>query len=365
LELTDKERAIVEDAARLVRVRIAPNAAEVDEAEDFPVKSYEAFREYGLLKLALPAEYGGAEADATVLSLIISEISKACPSSALMVFPTQAVIRTVMTVGNPEQRERFGRIFSPGDKLAAFCLSEPNFGSDAGSLQCRADRDGDDYVLNGSKAWVTLGGVADWYMTFVRIGPGARTKGISLIMVPKDTPGLSFGRKEIKMGLRGSVTAQMHLLNARVSKENLLSGEGQGWKILSETCNHMRAWGAASMALGLAEGAFDQALAYAKKRIQFKRSLARIQAVQFMLADMKIKIEAVRSLIRRTTRLMDRKGPKDRDLDMLVSACKCLAADTAMEVTENAVQVLGAEGVRPRLRRSVRGSFPSALKRSL
>ncbi|MEW6266383.1 MAG: acyl-CoA dehydrogenase family protein [Thermodesulfobacteriota bacterium] len=251
-----------------------------------------------------------------------------------------------MRTGTAEQVRRFGSDFASGDRLAAFCLSEPSFGSDAGSLQTRAEAQSDHYVLNGVKAWITLGGLADYYLVFVRTGPGKRAKGVSALVVEKDTPGLHIGSKELKMDLRGSITAEISFSDARVPKSNLLWGEGQGWRILTEGCNDMRAWGAASMALGIAEGALVEALAYSKTRIQFGGFLAHQQAVQFMLADMKIKTEAVRSLIRRTTYMLDHGLGTAKEIETLVSASKCLASDTAMEITEQAVQIHGALGVR-------------------
>ena len=346
IELDPRQRIIRDEVRRLVQDRVAPHAVEVDAEENFPEDSYKAFREYGLLKLALPKVFGGLEADTTTLSLVIQEVAKACPSSALMIFPTQAVIRTLMKVGTADQIRRFGVEFGEGDKLAGFCLTEPNHGSDAGSLQTRAELDGDDYVLNGSKAFITLGGVGHFYLTFVRTGPGKRTRGVSALIVEKDTPGLSWGKKERKMGLGGSVTSEMIFNQARVPKENLLLGEGLGWQILTEVCNPMRVWGAASMALGLAEGALEETLAYGKKSVWFGQSLARHQAVQFMLADMKIKIEAARSLILRATDMIDQRAGTPKEIETLVSAAKCFASDTAMEVTEKAVEIFGADGVR-------------------
>jgi alkylation response protein AidB-like acyl-CoA dehydrogenase len=344
--LSDKQRWIRDEVRTLVREHVAPHAVEVDENEEFPLKSYEAFKEFGLLKLGLPEEFGGRQADATTLSLVIEEIAKVCASSSLLVFPTQAVILNIMAAGNAKQRHYFGSKFAAGDKLASFCLSEPNFGSDAGSLQTRAERKGVYYVINGTKSWITLGGVSDFYLVFVRTGPGARTKGISAIIVEKDTPGLSFGRKERKMGLRGSVTADVVFHNAEVPRDNLLLEEGMGRHLLTNISQSMRVWGAASMALGLAEGAMDLAVEYAKRRTQFGHIIGRQQAVQFMLADMKMKIEAVKSLIRRTTQLVDQSPTAGKKITTLISSSKCLASDLAMDVTEMAVQIHGAEGVR-------------------
>ncbi len=209
LHLSPEQRALQRQVQALVAERIAPWAAEIDARDEFPQESYLAFKETGLLKLSLPREYGGIAADATTLCLVIEEISKVSPASALLVFPTQAVIRTIREVGTEEQKQRFFSAMSAGDKLAAFCLTEPNYGSDAGSLQTRANLEGDYYLVNGSKTYITQGPHAHFYLVFVRTGPGKRTAGISGLIIPRDTPGLSFGRKERKMGLGGSVTAEM------------------------------------------------------------------------------------------------------------------------------------------------------------
>jgi alkylation response protein AidB-like acyl-CoA dehydrogenase len=344
LHLTPAQQEIRAKVQALVAAEIAPRAAEIDARDEFPETSYEAFKKAGLLKISLPDSYGGQEADAVSLCLIIEEIAKASPASALLVFPTNAVIRTIREVGSEEQKSRFFSEMAPGDKLCGFCLSEPNYGSDAGSLRTTAVLQGDHYVVNGSKIFITLGPHAHYYLVFVRTGPGKRTAGVSALIVPRETPGLSFGKKERKMGLGGSVTSEMFFQNALVPKENLLLHEGEGWKILSHHANVMRVWGAASMALGIAEGAQEEALAFARKRIQFKQVIASFQAVQFMLADMKMAIEAVRSLIFRTAAMVDAGQGSFRDVESLVSICKCYASDVAMKVTLDAVQIHGGAG---------------------
>lgn len=323
---------------------IAPHALEIDALDEFPQTSYEAFIRSGLLRLSLPFEYNGQEADATTLCVVIEEISKASPASALLVFPTQAVIRTIREIGTEEQKTFFFSDMVRGDKLCGFCLTEPNYGSDAGSLQTTAVLEGDHYIVNGTKSFITLGPHAHYYLVFVRTGPGKRTGGVSALIVPRDTPGLSFGKKERKMGLGGSVTSEMIFMNARVPKENLLLSEGEGWRVLSHHANIMRVWGAASLALGIAEGAYEAALAFAKTRTQFKKLIASFQAIGFMLADMKTAIETAKSLIFRTAAMIDAQEGTFRDLETLVSMCKCYASDVAMRVTLDAVQIFGGAG---------------------
>ncbi len=203
LHLNSAQKEIQEKVRTLVASEIAPKAGEIDARDEFPETSYEAFVRAGLLKLSLPAAFGGKEADATSLCLVIEEISKASPASALLVFPTNAVVRTIREVGTPEQKERFFSEMSPGDKLCGFCLTEPNHGSDAGSLQTRAVLEGDHYVVNGTKSFITLGPHAHYYLVFVRTGPGKRTGGVSALIVPRDTPGLVFWEKGEENGIRG------------------------------------------------------------------------------------------------------------------------------------------------------------------
>jgi alkylation response protein AidB-like acyl-CoA dehydrogenase len=344
LHLNPAQKEIQERVRALVAAEITPHAGEIDARDEFPQTSYEAFIKAGLLKLSLPFGYNGQEADAVTLCLVIEEISKASPASALLVFPTQAVIRTIREIGASEQKERFFSDMVRGDKLCGFCLTEPNHGSDAGSLQTRAVLEGGHYVVNGTKSFITLGPHAHYYLVFVRTGPGKRTGGISALIVPRDTPGLSFGKKEKKMGLGGSVTSEMIFQNARVPQENLLLQEGDGWKILSRHANIMRVWGAASLALGIAEGAYEAALSFSKTRTQFKKLIASFQAIGFMLADMKMAIEAAKSLIFRTASMIDAREGTFRDLETMVSMCKCYASDMAMRVTLDAVQIFGGAG---------------------
>ncbi len=354
--LTSFHKELIKKVRDILEEKVKPFASEIDREERFPQESYEAFKKAGLFKLALPKKYGGFDVDTLSLSLVITEIAKISPSSALLVFPTQAVIKVIDQVGTKEQKDRFFLKMKDGDKLCAFCLTEPNYGSDAGSLITKAELKGDHFIINGTKSFITLGPHAHFYLVFVRTGPGKRTAGISAIIVERDTEGLSFGAKEKKMGLGGSITTEMIFKNAVVPKENLLLNVGEGWKILTEHANPMRVWGAASMALGIAEGAFREALNFARRETQFGKRLARFQTIQSMLSDMAIRIEAARSLIYRTIELYDSGKSDKREIESLVSMAKCYASDMAMQVTIDAIQVLGYGGIE-------RGSITERLMR--
>ncbi len=344
MRLTEEQEMMRDMVRRLTHERIKPIASRIDEEEIFPEESYRAFVDTGLLILTLPEKYGGGDADVTTLCLVIEEISKVSAASALMVFSTQAVYRVLRDTGNDEQRDRFFSDIASGDKLGAFVLTEPEYGSDAGSIATRAVREGDHYILNGTKIFITTGSMASYFLVFARTGPGERAEGLSAFIIQRETKGLHIGRSENKMGLRGSVTSEVVLDNVIVPAENRLLEEGDGWKILTEVANVMRLWGAASMALGIAEGAFEFALNYARERRQFGRPIANFQGIRFMLADMAMLIESTRSLIYRAAALIDGGGGSKREVETLVSMSKCYASDAAMRVTTDAVQILGGYG---------------------
>ena len=343
-QLTEEQEMIRQMVRQLVQDKVSPIAARIDETEDFPEECFEAFVENGLFKLSLPEEYGGINCDSLTLSLIIEEISKVSPASALMVFSTQSVIRVIKAAGNDEQKKRFFTGFSRGNRLGAFALTEPGYGSDAGSLQTKAVLQGPNYIMNGTKLFITTADVAHYYLVFVRTGPGERSKGISGFIVEKGTSGFTIGKKENKMGLRGSITAELIFQDAIVPKENRLGKEGDGWRILTEVGNQMRVWGVASVSLGLAEGAYEYAMTYAQERRQFSRPIADFQAVRFMLADMKIGIEAAKSLIWRIAVMIDQNQGTKKEQETMVCIAKCFASDIALRVTTDAVQILGAYG---------------------
>ena len=238
------------------------------------------------------------------------------------------------------RKSAFSASWPGGDKCLAFSLSESDHGSDAAGLATRAEKIGGSYVVNGGKAFVTLGPNAAYYLTFVRTGPSGKADGISALLIPRGAPGLIFGKPMEKMGLWGSVTSQMYLENVKVPADNLIGGEGQGWRVLTKTANPMRVWGAASLALGNAQGIFDHTLAWAKKPGPDGKPAIYGQAASFALADMKMKLEACRSLIHRICGLLD-EGQVDAEVEAMISMAKCLSADTGMEVGNLAGEVMG------------------------
>jgi len=265
-----------------------------------------------------------------------------------MILAHSVGLMPLMMAGNEEQKRRFYTKVAEERALAAFALTEPEAGSDASSLKTTAILQGDYYIVNGRKCFVTNGGVADLYSVFVTTSPGKRREGISVLMVERDTHGLTIGKKEEKMGMRGSDTTDLIFEDAVVPKENLIGEEGQGWELAMMTLNLSRpAIGA--QAVGIAQGALDFALEYATKRVQFGQKLADFQGIQFMLADMATKIEAARALVYKAAALLDEKvyerdRMSARGVDKLSAMAKCFASDVAMEVTTNAVQILGGYG---------------------
>ncbi len=338
LFLTPEQHDIRQRIMSLVKERIAPIARQIEATHAFPREAYEAFASEKLFALAMPREYGGLEADATSLALMVETISTASPSSALLVFPTNAVLRTIAITGTREQKKRLFAELKSGDQPMGFCLTEPDFGSDAASLQTRAEPVEGGYSLSGSKSYITLGEHARYYLTFARTGPGPKAGGISAFLVDRQAEGLDFGPPEKKMGLHGSITSQMYLNKVFVPENMRLWAEGEGWRVLADVANPMRVWGAASMALGTAQGVLNDCLAFAVKH----RLLAE-QAIAFALADMEMRIEACRSLNYRVCRLVDDHRSSARQVESMVSMAKCFAADTAMQVADLASTVLGGE----------------------
>jgi len=346
LRLSPEQEALQARVRSLAARGLAPLAERIEAASAFPQAAYDLFAAERLFALALPKSHGGPEADALSLALMVEAIASVSPSSSLLVFPSNAVLRTIALTGTPEQKDRLFAELKAGIHPMGFCLTEPDHGSDAANIQTRAVRQGDHYLVSGTKSYVTLGPHARYYLTFARTGPGQRALGISALLVPRDAPGLSFGPPEKKLGLHGSVTCQMFLDQARVPAINRLGGEGQGWRVLREVANPMRAWGAAALALGAAQGLFNLALAHARAS-----GCGRQQAVGFALAEMKMQIEACRSLVHRVCGMVDDfTANPDPDgfleLESMVSLSKCFAADTGVRVANLASQVLGREMAR-------------------
>lgn len=345
LSFTVEQKMIQDMVRKLAKEKILPRVPEIDENDEFADDIVRILAENDLLKLTLPEKHGGIDADTTTLSLVITELSQASPPMGSLVLSTHSVIKIIKRYGSDDQKTRIFSQLSSGDKLLAICLTEPDAGSDAHSMQTQAVLQGNHYVVNGTKCFITLAGVSEYYLVFVRTSE-KRPNDISALLIPKEAPGFSIGKKDDKISMRGSVTGELIFEDGQVPANNLIGNEGQGWEILTEFSNSMRCWGAASIALGIAQGAFEYAVKYAKKRIQFKKPLLNFQAIQFMLADMEMNVEAARSLIYRTNFQVDQEGDKITEKTMaMVSMAKCFSSDVAMRVTTDAVQILGGYGI--------------------
>jgi alkylation response protein AidB-like acyl-CoA dehydrogenase len=327
-------------AAKTARKIVSPRAAEIDAAGEFPWDLAHAFAKQGFLSLLLPEEYGGMDGDITSFCSVVEEMAKVCASSSLMVLVQGVGLMPILIAGTPEQKKKVFSRIAEKTTLSGFCITEPEAGSDAASMKTRAERRDGQFILNGRKSFITNGGIADVYSVFASTRPGEGVKGISAFIVEKDTPGLSYGKKEEKMGMRGSVTSDVLFEDCRIPAENLLGEEGQGWKIAMETLNMSRP-AVGAQAVGIAQGALDYAVNYVKERIQFGKPIASFQGIQFMIADMATQIEAARSLVYQAAAMID---AGHRDSDKLSAMAKFFASDTAMRVTTDAVQLLGGYG---------------------
>jgi len=349
LEMKEERNRLLRESVRQIAVsKVAKRAADIDAAGVFPWDMAELFFQQGFLSIMLPEEMGGMDGDITAFCIISEEIAHACGSSSLMILAHAVGLMPLMMAGTDEQKEHFFGRVAKDHALAAFALTEAEAGSDAASLKTTAELQKDYYVLNGRKVFVTNGGAADLYAIFATTKPGSRTEGISVFMVEKDTTGFSIGKREEKLGMRGSDTTDLILENAVVPKESLVGAEGKGWELAMMTLNLSRpAIGA--QAVGIAQGALDFAMDYAAKRVQFGQKLADFQGVQFMLADMATVVEAARALVYKAAALLDQRV-YERDkmsaigVDKLSAMSKSYASDIAMKVTIDAVQILGGYG---------------------
>ncbi|HHY61229.1 MAG TPA: acyl-CoA dehydrogenase [Clostridia bacterium] len=338
--LTEEQKMMRDMVRKLAQNEIAPRAAEIDRTGEFPWENIKKMAELGLMGVPIPQEYGGAGCDFLSYIITIEEISRACASTGvILAVHTSVGTLPILYFGTEEQKRKYIPKLAAGEYIGAFALTEPNAGSDASNIATTARLEGDHYIVNGTKIFITNGGVADVYVTFVRTGQEKGYKGVSCLLIEKDTPGFSIGKKEEKMGLHGSQTTELIFENARVPKENLLGKEGEGFKVAMALLDGGRI-GIGAQALGIAQAAFDVAKEYAKQRVQFGQPIAEFQAIQFMLADMATKIDCARLLVYRAARLKDMGLPHSKEASM----AKMYATDTAMEVTTNAVQILGGYG---------------------
>ena len=338
--LTEEQQMIKELAAKIADEKIAPIAIEYDEKEIFPHDIVKILADSDLCGVYIPEEYGGLGGGILEMALVVEELSRACGGIALAFAGTGLGAFPIILFGSEEQKRKYLPDIASGAKLAAFGLTEANAGSDAAGIQTTAVLDGDEYVLNGTKQWITNGGEADIYTVIACTNRAKGARGFSAFIVEKGTPGFSFGKKENKMGIRASCTRELVFDNCRIPKENLLRKEGMGFMVAMKTLDRTRP-GVAAQALGIAQGAFDAALKYSRERVQFGQPISSFQAIQHMLADMAIQIEATRCLVYQTCRHID-SGAKNISKESAMA--KVMASDTAMRVTTDAVQIMGGYG---------------------
>lgn len=320
--------------------KIAPHAAEVDEQASFPQASYEALRATDFHAPHIPEEFGGVGADALATVIVIEEIARACASTSLIPAVNKLGTFPLMIQASDELKRQYLPPIAAGEAMFSYCLSEPNAGSDVAGMSTRAVRDGDSYVLNGVKRWITNAGVSDYYTVFAVTDPDKRTRGISAFVVEKADEGVSFGAPERKLGIKGSPTREVYFDNVRIPASRLVGEEGTGFGLAMTTLDHTRVT-IAAQAVGIAQGALDYALGYVQERKQFGKPISDFQGIQFMLADMGMQIEAARQL---TYTAAARSQRFDADLTYFGAAAKCFASDVAMKVTTDAVQLLGGYG---------------------
>ncbi len=339
-QLSD-EHVMVREAVRDVCAdKVAPYAAEVDERSEFPQAAYDALREADLHAPHVPEEYGGAGADALATCIVIEEVARACAASSLIPAVNKLGTMPLLLAGSPELCGRYLPPVAAGEAMFSYGLSEREAGSDTASMRTRATRDGDEWVLNGQKSWITNAGVSEFYTVMAVTDPDAGSRGISAFVMERGDPGFSFGAPERKLGIKGSPTRELFFSDTRIPAERLVGGEGEGLKIALRTLDHTRVT-IGAQAVGIAQGALDVAASYVKERRQFGKAIAEFQGVQFMLADMAMKLEAARQLVY-TAAAKSERG--DADLPFFGAAAKCFASDAAMEITTDAVQLLGGAG---------------------
>jgi butyryl-CoA dehydrogenase len=338
--LTKEETLFLQMIREFAQKEVKPLAAEIDEQERFPEETVRKMGEIGLMGIPVPVEYGGAGGTNQIYTMAVEEISKVCATTGVVLSAhTSLCIAPIMEHGTDEQKQKYLPKLASGEWLGAFGLTEPNAGTDAAGQQTTARLEGDNYILNGSKIFITNAQYAHVYIVMAMTDRSMGTRGISAFIVEKDMPGFTIGKKEKKMGIRGSATCELIFENCVVPKENLLGKEGKGFAIAMKTLDGGRI-GIASQALGIAQGAIDETVKYTKERKQFGRSIAQFQNTQFQMADLKTKVEAARLLVRRAAAKKDSGEPYSVDAAM----AKLFCAEVAMEVTTKAVQFHGGYG---------------------
>ena len=338
--LSEDEQALIEAIREIARERVAPRAAEIDHTGQFPWDMKELLAQQDILAMPFPTEYGGIGASELAIVTAIEELSRFCATTGLLLAVQQLGSTPILLAGNEEQKSKYFPRLASGEWLAAFGLTESGSGSDSAAMRTEAVRKGDKYILNGSKRFITNGGLAQVNSIFAITDRQKGTRGISAFIVEKDFPGFSVGRIEDKMGIKGSQTAELIFSDCEVPAENLLGREGDGFKIAMMTLDRTRP-GIGAQALGIAQGALDLAVSYSKQRVQFNHPIADNQGIQFMLADMATKVEAARLLVYNVAEMIDN---GEQHFSKYSAMAKMFASDKAMEVTNDAIQVLGGYG---------------------
>ncbi len=339
--LLSEEQQMIKDLCRQIAVeKIKPVAAEYDESGEFPWDIVKVLAESDICGIYIPEKYGGMGGGVMELAIATEELSWGCGGISLAFAATGLGTFPIILYGNDEQKAKYLPDIASGKKLAAFAITEAEAGSDAGGIKTTAKKDGDHYILNGTKQWITNGGEAEIYTVIAMTNKAKGARGASAFIVEKSMPGVSFGKKENKLGIRGSATREVIFTDVRVPKENLLGREGLGFIVAMKTFDHSRP-GVASQAVGIAQRALDESVQYAQERRQFGHAISFFQGIQFMLADMAIQVEAARALIYATARMID-SGAKG--ISGVSAMSKTFASDTAMKVTTDAVQILGGYG---------------------
>ena len=338
--LTADQESLRKMVQEFAQKEIAPRAAHYDHAEEFPWENIKIMAELGLMGLPVPEKYGGAEVDTVSYSLAIEEISKACAATgAILAVHTSAGTMPIVAFGTEEQKQKYVPALAAGEKIGAFALTEPGAGSDASRVATTATLDGDHYVLNGTKCFITNGGVAETTVVFASVDKSKGVKGITAFIVEKGTPGFSVGKKEEKLGIRASNTTELVFENCRIPKANLLGKEGEGFKIAMVVLDNARI-GIGAQAVGIAQAALDESVKYAKVREQFGKPITQQQAIAFMLADMAIKTETARQMVYHASALKDAGLPVGKE----AAIAKTYAADISVQVALDAVQIMGGYG---------------------
>lgn len=337
--LTEQQIMIQSLARSIAKNHMALRAAEIDKEGKFPWDNIKLLAEKGLFGVHVPEEYGGAGSDMVSHVLVVEEIASVCASTSVTLSTQALAIAPFLIGGTENQKKKYVTKLAQGKVLGSVGITEPGAGSDVSSIKTTAVQKGDDYIINGQKVFITNAGESEIYVIVARTSE-KRTEGISLFVVEKGSPGLFFGKREEKMGIRGSTTREVWLENVHVKKENMIGEEGEGFKILMNVFNETRPV-VGAQAIGIAQGAFDYCLNYIREREQFGRKISNFQIIQAKLADMAMRIESARLLVHKAAKMLDNKDPK---VIAYASMAKCTASDTAMEITTDAVQMLGGYG---------------------